>query len=218
MNRISNLLILGLTISVVSGFTIGDSNLLNFTKAARKVTNLKMGILDFLGLPEKKFAEPCVMGDESIMSPKAHGTSNTPVQSDLRWDCDNKKADNICNFNRHYAEYSGYWKTTSFIPEATKEYEEKGKIEFFDSNTGKLLFVAPKGRSFENFIKESNVHGWPSFRDEETVWDDVRCLPNGEAVSVDGTHLGHNLPDKNGNRYCINLVCVAGRPLGAEKK
>jgi peptide methionine sulfoxide reductase MsrB len=28
-----------------------------------------------------------------------------------------------------------------------------------------------------------------------------------------GTHLGHNLPDKKGNRYCINLVSIAGRPL-----
>ena len=37
-------------------------------------------------------------------------------------------------------------------------------------------------------------------------------LANGEAVSVDGTHLGHNLPDRAGNRYCINLVCVAGSP------
>ena len=29
------------------------------------------------------------------------------------------------------------------------------------------------------------------------------------AVSTTNTHLGHNLPDKNGNRYCINLVSVA---------
>jgi peptide methionine sulfoxide reductase MsrB len=31
-------------------------------------------------------------------------------------------------------------------------------------------------------------------------------------VSLAGTHLGHNLPDKKGNRYCINLVSCAGRP------
>ena len=65
----------------------------------------------------------------------------------------------------------------------------------------------------------------------------MRCLENGEAVSLDGTHLGvlhystpdlarpgkltscscschlgHNLPDRTGNRYCINLVSVAGSP------
>ena len=33
-----------------------------------------------------------------------------------------------------------------------------------------------------------------------------------KAVSADGTHLGHNLPDGKGNRYCINLVSVAGKP------
>ena len=40
----------------------------------------------------------------------------------------------------------------------------------------------------------------------------MRILPDGESVSVDGTHLGHNIPDRAGNRYCINLVSVAGRP------
>ena len=56
------------------------------------------------------------------------------------------------------------------------------------------------------------MHGWPSFRDEEVNWTDVRVLGNGEVVSTDGTHLGHNLPDGTGNRFCINLVSVTGRP------
>ena len=42
-----------------------------------------------------------------------------------------------------------------------------------------------------------------------TTW---RCLKDGECISDTGTHLGHNLPDKSGNRYCINLVSVAGNP------
>ena len=95
------------------------------------------------------------------------------------------------------------------------------------------------GRSWKAFIRESTDHGWPSFRDEEVVWDNVRCLRNGECVTLDGIHLGHNLPDGSGNRlqaskiipslllprpkpirnfvkanqrYCINLVSVAGQP------
>jgi len=44
----------------------------------------------------------------------------------------------------------------------------------------------------ENFLMESQSHGWPSFRDDEVVWENVRILPNGETVSVDGTHLGQN--------------------------
>jgi peptide methionine sulfoxide reductase MsrB len=61
-----------------------------------------------------------------------------------------------------------------------------------------------------DFINESEDHGWPSFRDNEVVWENVRVLADGETVSLDGTHLGHNLPDEKGNRYCINLVTIAG--------
>ena len=34
---------------------------------------------------------------------------------------------------------------------------------------------------------------WPSFRDEEVEWRNVRVLPGGETVSVDGTHLGESI-------------------------
>mmetsp|Transcript_124728 Transcript_124728/g.349349 ORF Transcript_124728/g.349349 Transcript_124728/m.349349 type:complete len:162 (-) Transcript_124728:170-655(-) len=152
-----------------------------------------------------------VVCDESVMSQKKHGTSETPVQKDLRWGCDFETADRICNFNRHYAEHSGYFEgKTSFVKDVK---DVKGEINFYDSNTGKLLYTAPRGRTMDEFLKESRAHGWPSFRDAEVNWDNVRCLPNGEAVSVDGTHLGHNLPDRKGNRYCINLVSVAGKPM-----
>jgi peptide methionine sulfoxide reductase MsrB len=89
---------------------------------------------------------------------------------------------------------------------------EDGEITFYDSVSGKPLFIAPRGRTFKEFQEESIDHGWPSFRDQEVVWENVRCLSNGEAVSLVGTHLGHNLPDRKGNRYCINLVSVAGLP------
>ena len=150
-----------------------------------------------------------VMADESVMSKKAHGTSEKPVQTNLRWNCDYDTADRICNFNRHYAEYAGYWTTTEFL-KAVKDAKEP--VNFYDSVTGKLLFTAPVGRTMQEFIAESQKHGWPSFRDSETNWENVRVLKNGECVSVTGTHLGHNLPDKSGNRYCINLVSVAGQP------
>merc|ERR1711935_740748 len=113
--------------------------------------------------------------DESVMSQKEHGTCTQPLMKNLRWGVDWSTADKICCFNRHFAEYSGYFTTTEFM-------------------------------------RESTDHGWPSFRDEEVVWDNVRSLRNGETVTLDGIHLGHNLPDGSGNRYCINLVSVAGQP------
>ena len=107
----------------------------------------------------------------------------------------------------------GYFTSTSFEDVVL---QSKGPVTFYDSVTGKPLFVAPINRSAEDFIRESEVHGWPSFRDDEVVWENVRVLRNsGETVSVDGTHLGHNLPDRSGNRYCINLVSIAGKPTSA---
>lgn len=154
-----------------------------------------------------------VFGDESIMYQKAHGTSAVPVQDELRYGVSRKLADQISNYNRVFAEFAGYFQDTSF-EDVVRASPEGTPVTFYDSNTGKPLFVAPIGRSADDFISESQIHGWPSFRDSEVVWENVRVLKNsGETVSVDGTHLGHNLPDRKGNRYCINLVSVAGSPV-----
>ena len=188
----------------------------------------KLSPLDFLGIcgrPEVKDldedgASGCqgkpkiegqplpIVGPDHIMRRKEHGSSDKPVQDKLRWGVDRKKADRICNYNRHFAESSGYWLRTRFPIQANR----LGQTTFYDSVTGKPLFTAPAGRTFAEFKKESTAHGWPSFRDAEVHWENVRCLKNGEVVSLTGTHLGHNLPDKKGNRYCINIVSIAGFP------
>mmetsp|Transcript_34668 Transcript_34668/g.81760 ORF Transcript_34668/g.81760 Transcript_34668/m.81760 type:complete len:229 (-) Transcript_34668:97-783(-) len=168
-----------------------------------------------MAAPEKAMAldigGKVVYGGEEIMSQKGHGTSAKPVQDELLYGANAKLADKICNFNRHFAEMGGYFQSTSFEDQVMAAKEP---ITFYDSVTGKPLFVAPINRSAEQFIAESRVHGWPSFRDDEVVWENVRVLKkSGETVSADGTHLGHNLPDRNGNRYCINLVSIAGNPV-----
>ena len=156
---------------------------------------------------------------ESIMNQRQHGTCEKPVQQMLRWQCDVKKSDEVCCFNRHYAEFSGYFQQTPFLQNPYEVKEDKDKalptpeapVVFNDAVTGKPLFVAPgPSRDWEAFVKESMAHGWPSFRNDEVVADNVRVLGNGECVSVDGTHLGHNIPDQKGDRYCINLVSIAG--------
>ena len=193
---------------------------------------------------------------EDVMSKKAHGTSNVPVQKELRWNVDRDTADRICSalsasvlppwtrrrsrpvplspssltrrscrrhsrfgrlqpplcgvrtrrcrrpvppspsfltrrsWPRHsrFGRYAGYWKTTNFL----KEVDREKPTVYYDSNTGKPLFVAPIGRTMGEFLAESNTHGWPSFRNQEVVWENVRILKStGEVVSVDGTHLGH---------------------------
>jgi hypothetical protein len=74
-----------------------------------------------------------IKGDESIMSTKKHGTSDRAVQPKLRWGCDIALADRICNYNRKWAEYAGYWKSeTSFLSEVDTSKE----TTFYDSVTG----------------------------------------------------------------------------------
>lgn len=183
------------------------------TATTTSSTTTSLGLLNKLFSTDSKGSgEFPVMCEEAVMSAKKHGTSDAPVQTNLRWACDFETADRICNFNRHYAEYGGYWQTTDFLKAVKETSEADLPIQFYDSVTGTLLFTAPVGRSMESFLSESQKHGWPSFRDEETNWEHVRCLKNGECVSTTGTHLGHNLPDGTGNRYCINLVSVAGEP------
>ena len=115
------------------------------------------------------------------MSAKKHGTSATPVQANLRYNCDHDVADRICNFNRHYAEHAGY-----FTKRLEKPTDEELPITFYDSNSGLALFRAPVNRTWQEFVNESKRHGWPSFRDDEVVWENVRCLKGGEAVSLAG--------------------------------
>jgi len=158
------------------------------------------------GSKDKKYP---LVGSNMIMKKKSHGTSKTPVQNNLRWGVDFKTADRICNYNRHLAEHSGYFRKKHLFLKEIEKCKQKGKtITFYDSNTGKPLYEAPKGRSWDDFLAESRAHGWPSFRDEEVIWDDMRCLRNGEAVSLAGTHLGHNLPDRNGNRTFILVATL----------
>ena len=144
-----------------------------------------------------------------------------PVQSDLRWGCDRAVADRICCFHRHYAEHSGSAargdgaesraRALSHRPararaslaatskDALLADVARPRGDLPDSVSGRPLFTAPRGqarprrsgRSRRTAGRASAAPGELGFR---------RCLPDGECVSVDGTHLGHNLPDRSGNR------------------
>mmetsp|Transcript_22576 Transcript_22576/g.62826 ORF Transcript_22576/g.62826 Transcript_22576/m.62826 type:complete len:214 (+) Transcript_22576:642-1283(+) len=140
-----------------------------------------------------------------LFSLRAAFVRNRSQQQDLRYGVDWDLADRINNFNRHYSEYAGYWESTSFQSDVDQDMEDGKAVTFYDSGwKGHPLFTAPMDRTWDDFLSESKKHGWPSFRDNEVNWDYARVLPGGEMVSVDGSHLGHNLPDGQGNRYCIS--------------
>ena len=187
----------------------------NFSEKPEEIMLLTMSILSASSalhvLP--KTGGTFVRGTDALMCPKAHGTTANAVAPRIRWGCDRGLADWCCCFNRHMAEPGGYWKTVQFLSDISSS---STPVIFYDSVSQLPLFVAPVNRSLTAFLKETDEHGWPSFRDDEVVWENVRILPDGETVSVGGTHLGHLIPDDTGRpRYCINLVCVAGLPRPA---
>jgi hypothetical protein len=96
-----------------------------------------------------------LMCSEDVMNHKEHGTAPRPVQTNLLYGVDGAVADRICCFNRHYAEPHGDFLRRSWIPAVHGRRE----VTYFDSVTGKPLFVAPRGRTFEEFVAESKVRG-----------------------------------------------------------
>ena len=134
-----------------------------------------------------------------------------PVTRDLLFGTagDYGMADNICCHNSFYAEPFGYH--SELRPRAFFDQLDSSAVTtFYDPVCGLPLFRGPVGRSFAAWRAESERHGWPSFRPEETFDENIIIHPGGEMSSTCGTHLGHNLPDHSGARYCIDLVRIAG--------
>eukprot|EP00656_Telonema_subtile_P011972 TRINITY_DN15_c0_g1_i10.p2 TRINITY_DN15_c0_g1~~TRINITY_DN15_c0_g1_i10.p2 ORF type:complete len:335 (-),score=69.71 TRINITY_DN15_c0_g1_i10:73-1077(-) len=93
-------------------------------------------------------------------------------------------------------------------------FEENKTVTFYDSVCGLPVFVAPRGRTLEDFKADTTEHGWPSFRPEELVVGNSRIVNStGEVVSACGTHLGSFLPDNKGARWCLDLSCVSGNAI-----
>mmetsp|Transcript_56685 Transcript_56685/g.168727 ORF Transcript_56685/g.168727 Transcript_56685/m.168727 type:complete len:248 (+) Transcript_56685:59-802(+) len=137
-----------------------------------------------------------------------------PVQENLRFGCSQARslALDICCHNSDFAEPPGFFDSVGAPGGLFAQLNRSGTTTFYDPVCGKPLFRAPVGRPFSDWRAESEEHGWPSFRQQELVRANVVFLPGGEMRSTCGTHLGHNIPDGEGDRYCIDLVCIAGRP------
>ena len=75
---------------------------------------------------------PIVMGDERLMAPKAHGTTEAEVQADLLYSVNRQLADKICSFNRRFAEPGGSWEKS---PLASVMSKSDGPVTFYDSVT-----------------------------------------------------------------------------------
>ena len=142
------------------------------------------------------------------------GECIAPVTTELKWGLADDSwdlAEHICCHNTQFAEPSGFFQAEGLFRKLQQE-KTGSTVTFYDSVCGLPLFEAPVGRSMAAFEQESIAHGWPSFRPAELIAENVIIHAGGRMSSTCGTHLGHNLPDFSGDRYCIDLVCIAGTP------
>merc|ERR1712185_651871 len=90
--------------------------------------------------------------------------------------------------------------------------QDSGVTIFYDSVCGVPVFRTPVNRTLADFEADTNEHGWPSFRTAEVFTENVKTdKTTGYVTSSCGTHLGSFLPDDKGDRWCIDLSCIAGR-------
>ncbi|KAL3893400.1 MAG: hypothetical protein SGARI_008197, partial [Bacillariaceae sp.] len=187
------------------------------------MTQDSMSSIDFTDIQK----ELPVMGECSTSTEMTSSTNRgfgTLVQSDLRWGCDPKLAQRYCNEelieDEEEIEFN-FEIQSSFEDDAVEEVRQKGRVKFYDSNSGKTLFMVRKEspyRTFEDFLEESIDQGFLCFRDYEVNWQRVLSRNNGELFSKDGTKLGFHSPDTEGNKYLVNLLAVAGKPLREKRQ
>ena len=120
----------------------------------------------FQGLNLPATGGPIRKGDDSLMSPKAHGSTATPVQEPLRWGVKTELASDICCNNRNGAEPNMYFTECRDFTKQLRwqrgvDLSNVEPIVFYDSVSGLPLFVAPVGRDVDAFLSESLRHGAP---------------------------------------------------------
>jgi len=159
--------------------------------------------------------------------PKEYDTCNAGVQSNLRYNISmfttpdgvpvnvsstESLATAICCDKRTkvFAEPRSLYEVVSLFKEMRKN---DGPTTFYDSVSGEPLFIAPRGRTQEDFENDTTEHGWPSFRPDELIKSNVFTDKDGFVYAKSsGAHLGSYLPDAQGPRWCLDLVCLAGNP------
>jgi peptide methionine sulfoxide reductase MsrB len=168
----------------------------------------------------------------STAPPAQYNTCKGPIQKNLRYNVsslgndyitapvalnkDETLADATCCDSRvnNYAEPRFLFESP-YVALYSK-MNENGTTNFYDAQCGLLLFTAPISRTFNDFQKDTNEHGWPSFRPDEVHLENFNQTKweNGDHVySNCGTHLGSFLPDATSDRWCMDVSCLSGNPM-----
>lgn len=168
--------------------------------------------------PTQWIPVPIAPGPVMGMNTWSSGSCAGYVQRPLRFGCSfaGDLADAVCCHDADLNEPIGFFGRVGRPSGLFAQVDSFGVTTFYDSVCGKPLFRAPVNRSFAEWKAETGRHGWPSFRAEEIIQENLKMDSGGAVRSVCGTHLGNNLPDEFGDRYRINLLCIAGRPTQTE--
>jgi len=128
LNRSIFSLVIFASLQISGAFSFGSSNsrrafVEQLTTAATVVGLVAVQPVSVSAADALKIGGNIKFAGEEIMSPKEHGTSAVAVQENLRYGVSRKQADKICNFNRHFAESSGYFRQTSFEDTLLKQMD-----------------------------------------------------------------------------------------------
>jgi len=167
-------------------------------------------------------ATKAILPKTEMDSPSCAG----PIADPLRYNCSNRLARDylppgmvndtvslasaICCGGLLYPEPASFYAR----PDVNLFSSMQVPTTFYDSVCGIPVFVAPVGRTFAAMQAEMAKYGWPSFRSQEIVAENIYIVNKTAVYSKCGTNLGSFLPDEDGPRYCIDLVCIAGNPHG----
>jgi hypothetical protein len=164
------------------------------------------------------------------LAPNPHQSNCAkPIQHDLRYNVSGRLAQNYLPFGDYLpleglafavccdSMFAAFAEPQNFYarPDVSlfAHMRPDGPTTFYDSSCGLPVFVAPVNRTMAEFEADTKAHEWPSFRHDEIVRQNVIInATTGDITSTCGTHLGTYDPDDQGDRYCVDLVCISGNP------
>eukprot|EP00913_Durusdinium_trenchii_P004494 g4173.t1 len=172
---------------------------------------LHQGVIEPTGCPE--WSPPGTQvsdcSDKPKTMPELCRPSHGHLSPSLRWgiSADLKvgpfTAEAVCCANHRFAEEPHFWSQNAAFVAAAKAATEKNPLVFFDSACDVPLFKAPVGRNTSQWLEES-AHGWPSFRSQEMVSENLVTFAGGECQGFWICRFD------SAQGYCIDLVCIAG--------
>lgn len=131
----------------------------------------------------------------------------TEVHGVLRYGISNSISD-ICSSNTSAT--VRYFETIRLF----QQLNTSQMTTFYECTCGLPLFVAPVGRSFDQWRNDCERNGQLEFQEEEIIKKNTKVLQSGDLVSICGRHVGkYTTSSTSGDVYVANIACISGSPI-----